>query len=521
MSDTKVATAQAKIDTGKHDFSDPKKPGSITDGEVQNLDAAEIFLREHNFSEEYLQELLADEAKQRKLVRKVDLMLLPLLAGTYVLQYIDKQAMGYAAVFDLFTSANITQTQYSWFASIFYIAYLVAEYPWVYVAQKTRMGKVVAGCVFTWGAVLMLTAVCHDFPGLAACRFFLGWFEAPITTCFMMMVSQWYLRQEQPLRAGIFYCCNGIGSMLGGIFSYGIGQIHGFPVWKCIFLICGGMTVIWGVILFFFMPDSIMEAKYFSAEEKALLVARARQSRTGVLNKKIKWYQIKEAFIDPQVWILFLFILLNEVMNGGIANFGKLIIKGLVKDPLLTTALGIPQGAFLAGFIVFGAFLATKIKNARTIVMAVFLMPTILGVCLVWKLDRSKHMVGVLFGYYLMTAFIASLVLALQMPATNLGGYTKRITASAICFSAYCAGNIIGPHAFLEEEAPLYATGCKTILSCSVIQMVLAVLLRLLLIRRNKLRDQAAAELGAELGPEDEEGVDLTDFENPKFRYVL
>jgi hypothetical protein len=38
---------------------------------------------------------------------------------------------------------------------------------------------------------------------------------APITPCFMMIVAMWYLRQEQPFRAGCFYCCNGIGSMVG------------------------------------------------------------------------------------------------------------------------------------------------------------------------------------------------------------------------------------------------------------------------------------------------------------------
>lgn len=110
-------------------------------------------------------------------------------------------------------------------------------------------------------------------------------------------------------------------------------------------------------------------------------------------------------------------------------------------------------------------------------------------------------------------AYVASLVLALQMPTTNLGGYTKRITASGLVFLAYCAGNIIGPHAFLGEEAPLYPTGSKVMLACSVTQMVLAICLRLLLIHRNKKRDEAAASLGHQMDLEDTEGIDLTDFE--------
>jgi hypothetical protein len=105
-------------------------------------------------------------------------------------------------------------------------------------------------------------------------------------------------------------------------------------------------------------------------------------------------------------------------------------------------ALGIPQGAFQVIWILSGTFIASKFKNCRTIVMACWLIPTIIGVILMWRIDRKSHGVGVLFGYYLVGCYVASLVLALQMPTTNIGGYTKRITASGLVFLAYCVGNI-------------------------------------------------------------------------------
>ena len=108
------------------------------------------------------------------------------------------------------------------------------------------------------------------------------------------------------------------------------------------------------------------------------------------------------------------------------------------------------------------------------------------------------------------------------MPANNVAGYTKRVTATAFVFLAYCAGNIIGPQAFLASEAPIYQTGCKVIIGCSAGQVVLAFMLRFLLIRRNKQRDAAAATETEARGLEseyDEAYADLTDFQNPKFRY--
>lgn len=176
---------------GNQKIDELAKPSTREVGEVLDIDAAEVFLQENNFSHEYVHELLSDKASIRKLVRKIDLVLLPLLAGTYTLQYIDKQALSYAAVFDLFSDTNIDSDQYAWFASLFYFAYLVSEYPWSYLAQKTKMAKVVSGCVATWGAILMITAACNNFAGLAVCRFLLGVFEAPITPCFMMIVGMW------------------------------------------------------------------------------------------------------------------------------------------------------------------------------------------------------------------------------------------------------------------------------------------------------------------------------------------
>lgn len=492
----------------------------IQTGVITDLDEGEVFLRENCITNERVDQLVCDKPRNKRLVRKVDLILMPLLAGTYTLQYIDKSALAYSAVFDLFTSTHMSSNQYSWLASIFYLAYLVAEYPWGYLAQKTKMVKVVSGNIVAWGAMLMITAACTSFTGMAICRFFLGVFEAPITPCFMMIVGMWYKRSEQPFRAGIFYSCNGLGAMIGGLLTFGIGQIKTIAVWRAIYLILGGVTVLWGLWMFMWLPDDIMSAKRFTLEEKALLIGRGRLNRTGIINRQIKWYQIREAFSDPQVWILFFFMLFNETMNGGIASFSKLIIKGLTGSALTTVALGIPFGGFQIFWVLSGTYLASRIPNFRTIAMFAYLIPTVIGICIMWKLSHKTHKIGVLFGYYIVGSYVCSLVLALQMPATNLGGYTKRTTSVGLVFLAYCIGNIIGPHAFLAKEAPVYQTGCKVILACSSAQAFLTISLRLLFVYRNKQRDAAEANVtgveGIEVSRRDELH-DLTDFEVSRF----
>lgn len=53
----------------------------------------------------------------------------------------------------------------------------------------------------------------------------------------------------------------------------------------------------------------------------------------GTLNRTIKPNQIKEAFMDVQVWTLFFFVLLNELMNGGIANVRPTISEKMEPTP--------------------------------------------------------------------------------------------------------------------------------------------------------------------------------------------
>ena len=516
-----VIAPEAKDEKKALETTISNAPSDLKAGEIVDLDQAEIFLQKHNITHHDLNALLEDKEGMKKLVRKVDWLLMPLLCGTFLLQYIDKQSISYAAVFDLFETTNTNQAQYSWLISLFYFGYLVAEWPASYLAQKLPTGKVVSVTITIWGSILMLMAACQNFAGLAACRFLLGCFESMITPVFMMIVGQWYQRSEQSARAGLFYCFNGVGASTGGILFFAVGQAKGFDVWRSIFILAGGMTVCWGILLFFFLPDNIMDAKRFSNQEKAMLIARSQQNQTGVFNKKIKIAQVKEALVDPQIWLLFLFVLLNETVNGGLANFSKLIIKGLANgDALLTTAYGIPTGIWQVMFVFSGPWLAGRFKNIRTYIMPLYVLPTILATALLWQLPHNaENSKGLLVCNYIAGSFVASLVIALQLPANNVGGYTKRVTSTALVFLAYCAGNIIGPHAFLASEAPIYSTGCTVTMCCAAGQVVLSFMIRALLIRRNKKRDEMYGP--ALTGQALTEGLieDLTDFENPNFRY--
>jgi MFS family permease len=145
----------------------------------------------------------------------------------------------------------------------------------------------------------------------------------------MLITSMWYTRRQQPIRIGLWYTANGFGIAVGGLLGYGIGQIEGsLASWKYEFLIIGALCCVWGIVMVIFLPDSPVTAPQLSDREKKLAVERLRDNQTGIENRNMKPHQIFEALTDWKVWTFFLLGLSANIPNGGISNFGTLIIKG-------------------------------------------------------------------------------------------------------------------------------------------------------------------------------------------------
>jgi MFS family permease len=219
--------------------------------------------------------------------------------------------------------------EYSWLSSIFYFGFLAWALPTNFLLQRFPIGKYLGANIFMWGFFLMLQACARNFTQLAVLRALGGAAEACADPAFMLISSMWYTRRQQPIKIGLWYSANGIGVALGGLLGYGIGHLKGaLPSWKYEFLIIGALCSAWGIVMFFFLPDSPVTARQLSLKEKRITVERLRENQTGIENKVLKPYQIIEAFRDYKLYLFFLIALMQAIVNGGISNFGTLIIKG-------------------------------------------------------------------------------------------------------------------------------------------------------------------------------------------------
>lgn len=111
-------------------------------------------------------------ADNRRILRKIDLVILPILLTVYFLQGLDKATLAYASVFGLITDTNLQGEEYSWLGSIVYVALRVFQPLVAFLLVKLPIGKFTGVVVLGWGIVLCCMAIAHNFGGLLATRFF-------------------------------------------------------------------------------------------------------------------------------------------------------------------------------------------------------------------------------------------------------------------------------------------------------------------------------------------------------------
>lgn len=363
--------------------------GEVKD--VRNADAALDFLRHEGAVRDMTPE------DEKRLRRKIDWMVMPLMWCCYCLQYLDKTLINYANVMGLSSDANVTKAEFSNLALIFYVTYLAFEFPHGYGMQRLPTAKYLGTMVTCWGLIVAVTSACKNYGALITTRVLLGCFESAVAPSLILIISMWYKRHEQPLRVGLWYIGVGTGTIFGSLISFGFQHYVGttFTSWQIMFLVVGLVTVVVGILTFLLLPDNPMKSR-LTHEEKVWAIQRLRENMTGIENKHFKLSQVVECFKDPQTWLLSLITISSNVPNGAVSSYQATIIKGLGYDSKHTALLQIPSGGVSIVAIVTATWLAGR-YNQRGIQIVALLIPGILGGALMAFLPADEK-TGKLIG---------------------------------------------------------------------------------------------------------------------------
>ncbi|KAE8376406.1 major facilitator superfamily domain-containing protein [Aspergillus bertholletiae] len=475
-------------------------------------------LKDHGPGDVYVQSLTLEEDK--RILRRIDLYLLPMMAVSYMFQFLDKSAMSFTSILGLTEDLHLQGEDYSWASSVYYFGYLAASYVAAVLLVRFSVGKLISTSIIVWGAVLMLTATASNAQGLIAVRFFLGATEAAIAPGLSIVVSMWYKRSEQPFRHGIWFQGITIAGIFGGLVAYGIGHVQSIAPWKAVFLIFGAITLVWAFVLFYWLPDTPMNARFLSEEDRRKAITRVQENMTGIKNDEFKIHQFAEALLDLKCWALVLIQIAGSIPNGGVSNFGSIIIEGFGFSTLNTLLVQIITYVVQGVLVYLSTAGCSWFENSRTYWMVWNSALSIVGAAMARQIS-PENVWARFIGYCLAGAYAVNFPLTLSMSTGNIGGFTKKTTVNAMVFIGYCAGNIIGPHLFFSDEEPSYPSGFLAMLICFVISLVLSLSLRYYLIWENKRRDRLGhVDSGGSFESLDATILDKTDKELLQFRYV-
>ncbi|KAI9293703.1 MFS nicotinic acid transporter-like protein Tna1 [Neoconidiobolus thromboides FSU 785] len=389
----------------------------------------------------------------KKLVRKVDLRLIPFLTILYIFSFLDRVNIGHARLYQLEKDLNLGPNEFSWTLSIFFIGYVVFEVPSNLMMKRTSPAIWISRIMITWGIITMSMAASYNFAGLMASRFFLGLAEAGLFPGIVFYLSSWYTRKEQGVRIASFFSASTFAGAFAGLIAYGIAYMNGvggLKSWQWIFIIEGFPTVILGVITLFVLPSSPQDAKWLNEEEKIILSERLKEDHVELESKKFDKKQFMEAITDYKTYLFML------------CFFG-------FYAPVYSLALLTPTILSTMGFSILNTFLLTIPPNLVCCVVA-----TVAG----WNSDRTMErgyhvifgaIIGVAGFFVLIFAEILAvkyfgLILAssglvsclpplLSWSNNNTIGSTKLATVSAMIISFGNIGGAISAPYYIPSHA--------------------------------------------------------------------
>ncbi|KAI7368721.1 MFS general substrate transporter [Hortaea werneckii] len=219
-----------------------------------------------------------DPNAEKKLVRKIDLFLLPCIWIVYLLSYMDRSNLGNARVAGMGDDLGITDDTYYLAVVLFQVGYVIAEIPCNMILSRSRPSIFLPIIMVFWGAICILIGIVKTWEQLVGLRFVLGIAEAGFSPAVMFIVSSWYRKHEQSKRFMVFHSAGvasgAFGSIIAGAITSGMEGTRDIEGWRWLFIIEGAITIACAFAVPFVLLDYPLTSKKLSPDERQMAYDR-------------------------------------------------------------------------------------------------------------------------------------------------------------------------------------------------------------------------------------------------------
>ncbi|KEF58777.1 uncharacterized protein A1O9_03620 [Exophiala aquamarina CBS 119918] len=470
-----------------------------------------------------------DNKETRRILRKIDYRLVPLLGILYLLAYLDRSNIGNARIAGMYEDLELYGLRYNTALTVFFVPYALFEVPSNIVLKMLRPSIWISILCFSWGLVMTLMGLVHTYEGLVIARIFLGVTEAGFFPAATYLLTIWYKRYEVQSRMAIFYAAASLSGAFSGLLAFAIEKMEGvggLAGWKWIFILEGLAPVAISFTLYFLLPDSPQTAKFLTKEEREFVVNRIayEHGRGRVTNDdKIKMHHIKSAFADWRIWMSIFPFWACSIGTYGFTATVPAVVRDLGYTSANAQLMTIPIYVVAMIATVIVAFWADHVQQRTPFIMGGFAIGVV-GFIAELAIPHPKYPgVTYFFLFLVSTGLYCPFTCIVALTANNLAPSSKRAVGMALLISVGNMGGICGSNIYLARQAPKYPVGFGVGLTTCVLGIIAAFILRWEYKRQNNLRDETIAREGADAVRArytEQELLDLGD-RSPFFRYTL
>ncbi|KAL5361542.1 major facilitator superfamily domain-containing protein [Aspergillus floccosus] len=400
-----------------------------------------------------------DEAHQKRVIRRVDLRLLPILGVMYSISLIDRTNLGLALVAGMQEDLGLdVGARYTIIVMVFFVAYIrrseLAGIPWrQFWSHLNRHG------VYT---ELGDNDNLQSLTGNNGSRF-------PSRMHLSDHLLVYSIRSRKK-----------VSRFLADV--------------SRIFIIEGAITC--GVCLFgwFIIIDFPTKAdKFLKPEEKQFIIDRINYDRGDAEEDPMTLERILHHLKDWKLYF-WAFNLMASTLPGYAFSYFKTIVlkEGMGWSTTTSQLLSAPPYVFAAAITYFSGWLTDKYR-IRGPIIAVHQLLTCIGmVIMAYGGANGARYFGIFLGVGALQYCIPG-VLAFQ--ANNITSHSKRGVASATCLIGGGLGGIIASVAFKSSESPQYTTGIWVTFGISIVSIIMTAIMDVYFIRMNRRAREGGLQL--------------------------
>ncbi|KAH8799261.1 MFS general substrate transporter [Flagelloscypha sp. PMI_526] len=456
--------------------------------------------------------------QERRILRKLDVVILPLTALLYLSAYLDRGNLGNAKLQGLFSHLlGSNDTKYSVCLTMFYVTYIALSIPGTLLAKKWLPSNSIALGAVIWSTAAACMAGAQNYPGVIVCRLFIGIGEALFGQAVALYYSMWYKKDEVGKRLALFIGAGVVSGAFGGLLAYGVQHIKSsIDTWRYLFIIEGVPSFVLAVSIFFFLPSRPDKSNYITEDERTIIHTRLNEDSLGEGHTGIDWNGVKRCLTDPKSYV---FAIMYSAMNlclGSVSGFLPTIIKSLGYSNADAQLYTVPPYAVALVFMTLVASISDRLQSRGIPTASVFAISSI-GWIILLTVEKNLHaryfatFCCVIGGY-------AAIPLIMSWVSNNSGSQSQRATGLGLLNSVGQCLSILASFIFPTKEGPKWIKGFGVNLAFSLFAMCIALGLSAYFRWENRRRDKVE-------GPPPPKGtvldvIKLHDLA-PGFRYVV